>query len=561
MLLILISWIYIFFTSLNFGSLFCSLFKLKECHLIIKHLLGLFFYGIIVSTVAFFFKIHIAFYLAIFILNVVLTAINFSTLKLHCIKLTDSFFKLTRVYKWMWVLIFVITLAQSATLPYLLDNETYYIQTIKWLNEYGYVKGLANLHMFLGQNSSWHAIQAGFNFPFISPLLNDLNGFLFVLMGFLFIETLHTAQLNGNTTYFNLGATLLFTLFLMQFVNTPSPDLPIFLTAPYLFYLFIKNDKNINSTDFKIMFCLVVFLCFIKVTMMLLLVLPLVLFIKYFKVLKTDVLYFLSLGLVALTLFVCKNMVISGYPFYPLKIFSWLHFDWKVPVEIIDVYRLGTYLDGMSNIDTSQLKLLEKIKIWLFLPKLDGLFNKAYALLLLVFPLIIWNKKHKTAYIIIYLLAIAQLIILWFSSPQYRFFFVFVAFMGLELFSFVIKNWKLKTGSIFLAIIISAIPVFVFINLNAFTNNTFVMELNTFKLKSLVYPEKPSKTKTHFTKVTIKGFEFLSPDENVYFWITGDGPLPCVNKKQIEYFKTYYKYIPELRSKALKDGFISKKID
>ena len=37
-----------------------------------------------------------------------------------------------------------LILAQSATLPFIIDNESYYIQTIKWLNEYGFVKGLAN---------------------------------------------------------------------------------------------------------------------------------------------------------------------------------------------------------------------------------------------------------------------------------------------------------------------------------------------------------------------------------------------------------------------------------
>ena len=42
----------------------------------------------------------------------------------------------------------LLLLAQSATSPFIIDNETYYIQTIKWLNEYGFVSGLANLHLF-----------------------------------------------------------------------------------------------------------------------------------------------------------------------------------------------------------------------------------------------------------------------------------------------------------------------------------------------------------------------------------------------------------------------------
>jgi len=49
--------------------------------------------------------------------------------------------------------IIIFDLAQSAGAPYMIDNETYYIQTIKWLDQYGLVPGLANLHFFLSQMS------------------------------------------------------------------------------------------------------------------------------------------------------------------------------------------------------------------------------------------------------------------------------------------------------------------------------------------------------------------------------------------------------------------------
>src|SRR5690606_10458734 len=64
------------------------------------------------------------------------------------------------------------------------DNETYYIQTVKWLNEAGYVSGLANLHIFLAQQSGWHLLQAVFSFPFLEIEFNDLSAFaLWLLCG------------------------------------------------------------------------------------------------------------------------------------------------------------------------------------------------------------------------------------------------------------------------------------------------------------------------------------------------------------------------------------------
>ncbi|MDW5290012.1 hypothetical protein R6X41_14410 [Formosa sp. PL04] len=265
--------------------------------------------------------------------------------------------------------------------------------------------------------------------------------------------------------------------------------------------------------------------------------------------------------MITFVLFISKNIIISGYPLYPIQQFGSIDLDWKVPSNIIEFYKTETYLEGMNNTNITFNNFSEKFKFWLFLPKLDGLFNKMYLILIITFPLIIYKLKNKTPLLIIYLLAILQFIPLWHTSPQYRFFFVFIAFLAIQELSFILKNKNLKVYLVVFASIITAIPVFISINLNSFTSNHFAMTLDTFKLKNIFTPEKNTKTLTDFTKETIDGFEFYSPNEDIYFWITGDGNLPCVNKKQIEYFHKYYKYIPELRSKKLNDGFRSKKLN
>ena len=158
---------------------------------------------------------------------------------------------------------------------------------------------------------------------------------------------------------------------------------------------------------------------------------------------------------------------------------------------------------------------------------------------------------------VIYVLAVLQLIILWFTSPQYRFFFVFVSFLAIQVLVTIVKNKKNVLYLVYVSIILGAIPVFVNINLNAFTNNNFAMDLNTFELKNVIIPKENTKTKTKFTEQNIADFEFYSPSEDVFFWVTGNGELPCVNKKQIDFIKYHYKYIPQLRTDDLKDGFKS----
>lgn len=43
-----------------------------------------------------------------------------------------------------------------------------------------------------------------------------------------------------------------------------------------------------------------------------------------------------------------------------------------------------------------------------------------------------------------------------------------------------------------------------------------------------------------------------------FFWGTGDGPLPCVRKKQLDYFEKKYQVKPQMRSDTIKDGFYAK---
>lgn len=561
MLLIFFSWIYIFFTALNFGIIFTQILKIKSCNSIILQVLGLFFYTIITSFFAFFIRINGEYFLFILMLNILISFSFKDVIKVHFKALVLTFIALKTQLKFLFIFLFFIILAQSSTKPYLIDNETYYIQTIKWINEFGYVKGLVNVHMFLGQNSSWHTLQAGFNFSFLSNFLNDINGFLFVIFSFLAIEKLNSYNSQKNIQKLSFGLVLLFSLFFMQFVNAPTPDLIIFLITPYIFYQFIVKYNTITVNDFKIILSLVIFLCFVKVTMAILLILPLILFIKSYKVLKRKLWQYFFLSSIVLGLFIAKNAIISGYLLYPIAQIDVANFDWKVPKEILYFYKLGTYLEGMSNIDVSQLGLFEKIKVWLSLPKLDGLFNKAFVLILIIFPWFIYKSKDKSSLFAIYVLAIVQLIILWFTSPQYRFFFVFVSFLAIQIFTSFIKNKKIALDLVSLSIFLSAIPIFIPINLNSFTNNNFAMELNTFRLKNIIIPEGNSKTETKFTKHIIDDFEFYSPSEDAFFWVTGDGELPCVNKKEIDYIKYYYNYIPQLRTDNLKDGFKSVLLD
>ena len=198
MILIAISWFYIFFTTINLGVGFNKIIKTNSFNTIVLSFLGLFSTTILASFWALFGRINIEFYLFFIVLNLLIYVKFKNDIKKQFSIFFTQLKELSTPLKISLSLIVVLILAQCSAAPFIIDNESYYIQTIKWINEYGFVKGLANLHIFLGQTSGWHVTQSAFNFSFLYKNLNDLSGFC-LLLGNIYSILKLDSYFNNNT--------------------------------------------------------------------------------------------------------------------------------------------------------------------------------------------------------------------------------------------------------------------------------------------------------------------------------------------------------------------------
>ena len=74
------------------------------------------------------------------------------------------------------VLGFVVLACQKATHP---DTDGYHAQTVRWIEDYGAIKGIGNLYHRLAYNSSFLNLQALFSWKFaINQSMHVMNGFL-----------------------------------------------------------------------------------------------------------------------------------------------------------------------------------------------------------------------------------------------------------------------------------------------------------------------------------------------------------------------------------------------
>ncbi|AXB57174.1 LIC_10190 family membrane protein [Flavobacterium fluviale] len=562
MILIAISWIYILVTTINLGVGFDKLMNLSNKNFVITSVLGLFSTTILASIWAIFGRINIEFHIVLILLNI------FSFLKFRnpIIDLyKSSLLELKQLPKRLKIvlgIVSVLIILQCASIPFAIDNESYYIQTIKWLNEYGFVKGLANLHLFYGQMSGWHITQSVFNFSFLYKNFNDLSGFCLLLGNVFAILKLNEYSKNDNKNYLLVGLLPLFNIFFFQFVSAPSPDIPVYIFSFILFFYFLENFKQITSQTFGLLLILVLFLLYIKNTTLTFAVFPLILLVFNFKSLSGKLLKPILLSTLIIVLFFIKNLIICGSPLFPSKIFTAIATDYAIPSRIQTFYydNLKYYGYFITAEKYNSMSVWDLFIKWITLPKLNGLFNKLSVFLILVLPIFIYKFKNEKALWLLYVNMILQIFLLLITSPQYRFFIHFVLFFSVFCLVCLIQNKKLLNAVLVLSQIPIAIILFFPFNISKLSNHKSLMEISTFSINNIVFPYQNSKSNTSFETIQLGNLKYNSPQKNAFLWAGGNGDLPCVNKKQIDTFEKNFQYIPQMRTNELKDGFYAKKI-
>ncbi|WP_269235280.1 LIC_10190 family membrane protein [Flavobacterium flavigenum] len=562
MLLIFLSWIYILFSTINLGVVFDKITGLKNKNFVVTSILGLFFATVIASIWAIFGRINIEFHVFLLVLNII-TVLKFGISITETYKSFLSELKqLENTLKIVLVLISILIVAQCASIPFVIDNESYYIQTIKWINEYGFVKGLVNLHIFFSQTSGWHIAQSVFNFSFLYQNFNDLSGFCLLLGNIFSIQKLNEYYKNNNMNYLIIGLLPLFNILFFQFISAPSPDIPVYIISFIFFFYFLENFKKITPEVFNLILVLVLFLLYIKNTTLTFSIFPIILLALNFKLLSKKLLKPVLLTFTLLSLFVIKNMIICGAPVFPSNIVHSLKMDYAIPDSIqvfyydqIKCYGFFTTAEQYNSMSAWELFLQ-----WISMPKLNGLFNKIGVSLILIVPLFIYKFQNKKSLCFLYCVMLLQLFLLFITSPQYRFFMNFILFFSLFCLVYIVQNKKTIYSLLTFSLLSISVVLFFPVNLNRFSNHKFMLEISNFSVKNIIFPYKNTKSDSPFENINLGNLKYNSPVVNPFFWANGNGELPCVNKQQLDYFEKYFHIIPQMRTNDLKDGFYAKKL-
>lgn len=240
------------------------------------------------------------------------------------------------------------------------DTYLYHAQAIHWIEEYGVVPGLGNLHFRLAYNSAFMTLQALFSFKWLlGQSIHTVNGFVTLFMlGYCVLTCLPEKTKNVQASDFLKMACLGYILYDCIHVSSPNSDTWAMLLIFYIVMKwseFVKSDAT-ESVPYGFLCLLTVYGATVKLSTacwVLLTIYPAIIFIREKKI--GEIIKHIIVGLGIGVPYIVRNIIISGYLIYPYWEIDLFNVDWKMLRTVLQGDRQEIIAWGRGNRDVTRI--------------------------------------------------------------------------------------------------------------------------------------------------------------------------------------------------------------
>ena len=256
------------------------------------------------------------------------------------------------------VLVMLLLFSYGASRGYMhWDSGLYHAQAIRWIEEYGVVPGLANLHCRLAYNSSAFVLTALYSMSFLGDQsLHTVSGFMALVLTIKGLDVVRVfTRKKVLVSDFVKVAMLFYISIIYTEMMSPASD---YFAMLFLFYIVVtwielEERKETEITPYGMLCVLLAVNVTIKLSsaIMLLLVLkPAVVLLKEKRYGQIGM--YLFLGILAVFPYLARNVILSGWLVYPFPAIDFFSFDWKIPVGEVeyDAEEIKVYAKGMTDV-------------------------------------------------------------------------------------------------------------------------------------------------------------------------------------------------------------------
>ena len=261
----------------------------------------------------------------------------------------------------MLVILFLFLLFAYGTSRGIIHYDTglYHAQSIRWLEEYGVVKGLGNLHCRLAYNSSSFALSALYSMSFLGgQSYHCCAGFLAFLLAKVCLEIADSIR-KGRLRIGDFARVMCIYYLVIIFdeMVSPASDYFMVLTAFYIVirWLDLLEQQEKTVLPYALLCVLGVFLMTVKLSAALILIL--VIHPAYY-ILKEkrwrEIILYLFLGVITALPYFIRNVIISGWLVYPFTQIDLFEVPWKIPKGLADYDAREIQVWGRGYTDVTQ---------------------------------------------------------------------------------------------------------------------------------------------------------------------------------------------------------------
>ncbi len=544
----IINWLYIFITVFLTGFGTAGLVK-KIFGYSIKEIDSIIVTGLLVTGVyAGYFSIFSGLSLAANIILIIICALSAFLCRKDLMFFCREKWPVIKKNLPLVIIIAIVLAAVASDVPGDYDTYLYHAQAIQWIEKYGIVPGLANLHNRFGYNSSFMCLQALYSFSFIGRSLHELNGFICLFMAVFALGSRDVLSISSLKASGLLRLTgLFYIIYVFKSISSPGSDIMPMLLLVWLFskWCMLYEKKEEDTVPYALLVMLSVYLCTLKLSVLpavLLLCYPVYLYIKKKNI--RHIIFFIITALVIFLPYIIRNVIITGYLLYPMESIDIFNFDWKMSPGIVafdrsEIMAFGRGILGMDNVDS----LSGWVQVWFrrleFIPRVYvclTVFSFVYFVTGLIGTL---RKNEKGAFEKCILPVISFICMSYWliSSPLMRYGIALLMIFNVLIIAFFGKEYDIRVYKVFL------IGCMLFL---------LVVKADEYETKeiNLIYPEDYKTIECE--EVVMRG---PSKEIVVYTPTEGDQTGYDVFPASPEINPDY----TELRGDSLKEGFRPKK--